>query len=88
MGQVVVETARAHRITATSQVSAESGSLLGFYVSRAGGTISLTDGSGAVLSGDMVPDAGFHAFPAECRDGVSATITGALDVTLFYRASR
>lgn len=78
-------------LTATAVVTANPGTLTGFYVnSTNAGTLVLKDGgsSGTVISGTITPGIGWHFYPAAFgkAGGLSATIGGsALDVTFIYQ---
>ena len=76
-------------VTATGTVSAFSGRLLGFYVnSTSSGTIALNTQANktpAAISGTITPAIGWHKFPAVYTDGLSVTIGGTLNVTLFVQ---
>ncbi len=73
------------RLTATGQVKATAGRVVGFYVaSTNSGTLVLRDGdgSGTQITGTITPAVGWHFFPAHFSRGLHATIGGsALDVT-------
>lgn len=87
MGQIT-QGGNYKNITATGAVTANAGTLLGFYVnSTTGGTLVLRDGgsSGTAMCGTITPAIGFHTFPAGFGSGgLHATIANTLDVTLFY----
>lgn len=77
------------RLTASGQVKASAGKLLGFYVaSTTSGTLTLFDntaGSGTQITGSITPAVGWHALPVNFTIGCFATIGGtALDVTFAY----
>lgn len=80
-------------ISATATVSKVGCALIGFYVnSTSSGTLVLRAGSsgtssGTAISGTITPAVGFHAFPADCVDGLHATIANTLDVTFFVAAN-
>ena len=76
--------------TGTVQVSqaGKPAMLLGFYVnSTSSGTIVFRNGDsgGTAISGAITPAVGWHAFPADCENGVHATIGGTLNVTFFVK---
>jgi hypothetical protein len=75
-------------ITSTGAVTAQPGTLLGFYVnSTTGGTLVLRDGGsgGTVMNGTITPAIGFHRYPAVFgTSGLHATIVNTMDVTFFY----
>jgi hypothetical protein len=75
------------RLTATGQVLAVPGMLLGYHVNNtAAGTLILYDSLTATnqISGLITPAIGFTIFPSIHLTGIFATIGGALDVTFFY----
>lgn len=88
MTQMTAEAGNYKNITATGDVSATPGTLIGFYVnSTSSGTVVLRDGGsgGTVMSGTITPAIGFHRFPATFgASGLHATIGGTLNVTFFY----
>jgi len=76
-------------MTATANVKASAGELIGFYVnSTTSGTIQLYDdpatGTANPISGLITPAIGFHRFPAAFATGLYAVIGSTLNVTLFY----
>lgn len=84
-----IEAAVPANITATANVKATQGVLLGFYVnSTATGKIQLYDdaatGTTTPMSGLISPAIGFHRFPAGFANGLYVVITNTLNVTLFY----
>lgn len=87
MGQIA-QAGNYKNITATGAVTANAGTLLGFYVnSTTTGTLVLRDGgsAGTVMCGTITPAIGFHTFPAGFgTGGLHATIANTLDVTFFY----
>lgn len=86
----VIETGKSSNVTATAAITAVNSALMGFYVnSQAGGTVVLRKGGagGTVLGGTITPDVGYHAYPAECIGGIHVTISGTIDLTVFYRES-
>lgn len=90
MHQSVLETGKSINLTATGDVSTRESKLMGFYVnSTGGGTVVLKKGGsgGTALGGTITPDVGYHAYPAECVGGIHATISGTIDITVFYRES-
>jgi len=75
------------RLTATGQVLAVPGMLIGFYVnSTTAGTLILSDSLSASnpISGTITPVIGMQWFPSIHLVGIFATIGGTLDVTFFY----
>lgn len=74
-------------LSSTDDVLTQSCILLGFYInSTNAGTLVLKRGgsAGTALGGTITPAIGWHRYPAECPNGLHATIGGtALDVTLF-----
>lgn len=84
----VTEGGNYKNITATGAVTANGGTLLGFYVnSTTSGTIVFRDGgsNGTVMNGTITPAVGFHRFPATFgAGGLHATVGGTLDATIFY----
>lgn len=86
MSQFTVESGRAVNITATTDVTTADCACIGFYVnSTTAGTLVLRRGGsgGTVISGTITPAIGFHRFPANCVDGLHATVGGTLDATFF-----
>ena len=77
-------------MTASGVVKASGGILMGMYVnSTTAGTIKLWDnptaGSGTVINNTITPAIGYHPLGgAVASTGLFATITGTLDVTLYY----
>lgn len=74
-------------LTATGQVLAVPGLLIGFFVnSTTAGTLILYDALTATnpISGTITPALGMNWFPSIHEVGIFATIGGALDVTFFY----
>lgn len=73
------------RVTATAQIQAGPGKLLGFYVSAtSSGTLVLRDGGsgGTQITGTVTPAVGWHELPVNFTHGLHATIAGSsLDVT-------
>ena len=74
-------------VTASTQILAAPGRILGFYVnSTSGGTVRIADylsaGSG-YLGAAITPAIGWHKFPAELSVGGFVTISGTIDVTFF-----
>ena len=92
MGQLF-ESGSYANLTGTGLVTANPGTLLGFYVNSTNvGTLVLRDGGsgGTVMSGTITPAIGFHRFPAGFgkAGGLHATIGGvAFDVTFYYQPS-
>jgi hypothetical protein len=77
-------------VTATANIKATTGQLIGFYVnSTTVGTIIIYDdaatGTTVPLSGTITPAIGFHRFPASFASGLYVAIGGTLNVTLFYQ---
>ena len=77
-------------ITGTGAVTANPGTLIGFYVnSTTTGTLVLRDGgaSGTVMTGTITPAIGWHFLPAGfgLAGGLHATIANTLDVTFIYQ---
>lgn len=88
MFQSVIESGNTKNITATGDVTTKETQLMGFYVnSTSGGTLVLKKGGsgGTALGGTITPDVGYNPFPADCPGGLHATISGTIDLTLFYR---
>lgn len=76
------------RLTASGQVLAAPGLLIGFYVNNTtSGTVTLYDALSATnaISGLITPAAGFQWFPAVFETGIYAAIGGTLDVTFFIQ---
>lgn len=77
-------------ITATGVVTANPGTLTGFYVnSTTTGTLVLRDGGsgGTAITGTITPAIGWHFLPAAFgkSGGLHATIANTLDVTFIYQ---
>jgi hypothetical protein len=75
------------RLTATGQVLAVPGMLIGFYVNATtAGTLILYDALTATnpISGTITPAVGMQWFPSIHLTGIFATIGGTLDATFFY----
>jgi hypothetical protein len=75
--------------TATANIKASSGVLLGFYVnSTTAGTIQLYDdaatGTTTPISGVITPAIGWNALPVGFGNGLYAVIGGALNTTIIY----
>ena len=74
--------------TDTGVVSANAGTLLGFYVnSTSSGTLVLKDGTasaGTAISGTITPAIGWHTYPASFATGLYATIANTLNVTFIF----
>lgn len=87
MSSYVVESGNAVNLTATGDVVGTTDcTLLGFYVnSTSSGTLVLKRGGtgGTAISGTITPAIGFHRFPADCQDGLHATVANTLNVTFF-----
>jgi hypothetical protein len=77
------------RLTATGQVRAGQGILLGFMVASGTPTIKLWDsltGAGTILLNTMQTTAAtWYPLPACLNTGLFATITGAADITFIYQ---
>lgn len=76
--------------TASANIKASPGQLLGFYVnSTSSGTIQFYDdvstGTTTAISGLITPAIGFHRFPCAFATGLNAVIGATLNVTLFYQ---
>ena len=72
-------------VSATGQVLAQPGILLGFYINNtAAGTLILYDSLSATnpMSGTITPSIGWNEFPGIFETGIFATIA-TLDVTFF-----
>jgi hypothetical protein len=74
------------RLTASGLVLTGAYRLIGFHVANtSAGTLVLWDNtaaSGTQISGTITPAAGWTDYPADCTNGVYATIGGtSLDVT-------
>lgn len=76
-------------ITATGDVTANPGALIGFYVnSTSTGTLVLRDGgsSGTAITGTITPAIGWHFLPVGFGSGgLHATIANTLNVTFVYQ---
>lgn len=77
-------------LSASGAVSLVSGSVLGYHVNTtSGGTLVFRNGgtsSGTALNAAVAPGVGFTAFPAYCTSGCYVTISGTIDVTVFFAA--
>jgi len=86
MTQTVVESHKRLNITATNtQLSA--GKLIGIFVSQASAapTLKVADGKGTIAN-TFTPSAGvFYPFPCEYVGGLTVTISGTVDATIFYQ---
>lgn len=76
-------------MTATANVKATQGAMLGFYVnSTSSGTIQFYDSATTTttvpISGLITPAIGFHRFPAAYASGLYAVIASTLNVTIFW----
>lgn len=76
-------------ITASGNVKASSGQLIGFYVnSTTSGTIALYDdastGTSLPISGTITPAIGWHFYPVGFANGLNAVIGSTINVTLVY----
>lgn len=71
-------------VTESDVIKTQGGRLVGFYVNKAGGALTLRDGrdDGRLLA-SMTPAAGWHWFPGALAKGLHASIVGDLDVTFF-----
>lgn len=80
-----------HISATTDSIKGGQGTLVGMYVnSTSSGTIKLEDtlthGSGNVINNTITPAIGWHSFGnAGFIIGLSATIGGTLDVTLYVQ---
>lgn len=78
-------------LTASGQILAAPGQILGFYVnSTSSGTIRISDALTATtpyLGAAATPAVGFHKFPASLVTGGYVTISGTIDVTFFVIAA-
>lgn len=75
------------RLTASGQVLAVPGQLLGFYIANTtAGTLILGDSLTASnpVSGTITPAIGWNEWPGIFQVGIFATIGGTLDVTFFF----
>jgi hypothetical protein len=75
--------------TASGNVKASAGQLLGFYVnSTTSGTIALYDDAGTgtslPISGTITPAIGWHFYPVGFANGLNVVIGSTLNVTLIY----
>lgn len=85
---ITAEVGEKKLLTATGDVFASNGLLLGFYVnSTTSGTLVLKEGGsgGTAISGTITPSIGFHKFPCSVNGGLHATVGGTLNVTFFYQ---
>lgn len=76
-------------LTATANVKASQGALLGFYVnSTTTGTIQFYDdaatGTTTAITGAITPAIGWNALPVSFANGLYAVIGATLDVTIVY----
>lgn len=77
--------------TASGNVKAVAGQLLGFYVnSTSAGVVHFYDdaatGTTTGISGDITPAIGFQRFPASFANGLNMVlVSGTINVTLFVQ---
>ena len=85
MSQEVFEGDKRLNITATNaQLSA--GNLLGILVaSSTSGTIKVADGKGTICNTMNVSEGVFYPMPCKYLGGLTITVGGTLDATLFYK---
>lgn len=89
MSQMVIQCGLAVNFTATGDISTNKNpgcQLIGFYVnSTTSGTVVFRRGGsgGTVMDGTITPAIGWHAFPANCPNGLHVTVGGTIDATAF-----
>lgn len=86
---VVIEAGEHMNLSASGQVMSGPGRILGILVATtSGGTFKLWDAltaTGDIVCNTLTPLAGgFYPIPARCVVGAYLTITGTLDLTVFY----
>ena len=85
MPQEVYEGSKRLNFTATT-TALSTGNLLGILVaSSTAGTIRITDLDGVIVNTMAVMSATFYRIPCSFRGGMTITVTGTLDATVFYR---
>lgn len=87
--QPVIEAAQHMNLTASAQVMSGPGRIVGIFVaSTTAGTFKLWDAltaTGDVVVNTTTPVAGgFYPIPARCVIGAYLTISGTIDLTVFY----
>lgn len=86
MSELVIESGERQNITSTTTITQESGSLMGVFVSAASSTptIKVADGDGTIAN-TFSPVAGtYYPLPCKFRKGLTVTISGTVDATVFY----
>ena len=77
-------------LSASGAVSLVPGTILGYHCnSTSGGTLVFKNGgttAGTALNAAVAPGVGFTPFPAYCTSGCYVTISGTIDVTVFFAA--
>lgn len=85
---VVIEAAQHMNLTASAQIMDGPGRIVGIFVnSTSGGTFKLWDAltaTGDIVVNTHTPVEGFSPIPARCVVGAYLTITGTIDLTVFY----
>ena len=85
MGNPVVESSYRKNITATN-TALSAGFLVGIFVSQASSTptLKVADADGTIAN-TFTPTAGvFYPFPCKYKGGLTVTISGTVDATIFY----
>lgn len=71
--------------TATN-TTLSAGNLLGILVSQStGGTLTVADTKGTICNAMPVAAAGFYRMPCKFVGGLTITVGGTLDATVFYK---
>lgn len=85
MTQEVYEGSERLNITATN-TALKSGNLLGILVaSSTGGTLKVADVNGTICNTMAVAAGGFYRMPCRFKGGLTVTVGGTLDATIFYK---
>ena len=86
MANIVVESGSYKNLSASGQVKASAGNLIGIFVASGSPTIKVWDStaaSGAILVNTFQAAVGFWPIPANFTVGLYVTITGTADITVF-----
>lgn len=82
----VFEGDRRLNFTATTTAIADAGNILGILVaSSTAGTIKVADGKGTICNTMSVTAGTFYRMPCRYVGGLTITVTGTLDATIFYK---
>jgi|GEM_PF-3027186 len=86
MTQEVFEGSERLNITATS-TALKAGTLLGVFVASASGTPTLkfADGDGTIVNTMTPAAATFYRIPCRFKGGLTVTVGGTVDATIFYK---